>query len=360
MTQGEAVIKVQPGEWEVVPSFELEEDNRNQLHEFRSSLERASLSEPCVLPDSLFDVEAQSAAGPPNRPVTETIAAAIRDKIVHNGNGLYTSTEFAWLGEAGLTSFNVLRSAKAETSAHQVFFGLMTNPNTNECLPVAVKPCTKNPRKAYLDWLNNSLVARTGRKHFVPVGFIQDSDRAYSITLIERGVETFDNSEWRNVLQDPRNQDFVGQREQLKDVGEELADLHDDRIFHNDPEFKNIASDPTGSTFFIDWESAQVFGQEASDEVLIEGAVNDLEIVYYSAATSDLSHGVGLLSSYARHLQWTHFDNHILTPYLARRLDRDSSSRSIDLIDAIEARVKHYALAEFTAGAVNHFMRADA
>lgn len=349
----------QTQEWETVPSFELEEASRDQLHKFRATFARAGENPIAVFGEDLFDVESYMSEGSPDKPINERIAAEIKDRMVYSGNEFYTTEEFDWLPASGLDRFDVVRSAKAETSAHGVFFGVMTSSQTDDSLPVAVKPCTENPKKAYLDWLNNNLVARTGRKNFIPIGFIFDEDRAYSITRIERGVETLDNTEWNNVLMDPESQQYEGQREELAELGRELAGLHQDKIFHGDPQFKNIAVDPAGKIFFIDWESAQFFGDNASSQVLNKKAAHDLEILYYSAAAPEARKGVGLLSAYSPELQWCYFNKFILTPYLEARLEADDSAENVEAVAETEDQIKNYVLKEFTAGSVKRYLNSQ-
>jgi hypothetical protein len=344
------------GEWQTVPSFELEENSRYQLHDFRASLSRASDACYRILTEEWFDLEMSIDLDHPDKPANKLIAQDIKEQLRHTGNEFYTTQEFRWLEDASLTHFDVIRSAKAETSAHGVFFGIMTNKETGESLAVAVKPCVQKPEKAYLDWLNNGLIARTERKHFAPVGFIYDSDRAYSMTLLQKGVETLDNTDWRYVLMDPESPSYIGQREQLTDIGIELAGLHEERIFHGDPQFKNIAIDPTGETYFIDWEAAKFFGKNATADVLRKKAAHDLEVLYYSMAAPVTHNGVGLLAPYDRRLQWAHFNNFILTPYLERRMEMDDRPANIEVLNEIESQIKEYALKEFSVGSLKRFL----
>jgi tRNA A-37 threonylcarbamoyl transferase component Bud32 len=352
-----AVAQSRIGEWQTIPSFELEEESRNGLHEFRKSLARAKGTCHRIHGEEWFDLQGSEDADRPNRPVNAAIGREIGRAVADLGNEFYTTSDFEWLSSAGLNRFDVVRSAKAETSAHGVFFGVMSNEETGLSLAVAVKPCFENPSKAYMDWLNNNLVARSGRKNFAPVGFIYDEDRAYSLTVLNKGVETLDNTDWRFVLNDPENPEYASERQQLIDIGTELANLHDDRIFHEDPQFKNIAIDPTGKTFFIDWESAHFYGSEATTELLAAKAAHDLEVIYFSMAAPSHQHGIGLLSSYAKHLQWEHFRDFIVTPYIERRLENDSTETQLEMLDAIEKRISNYVLTEFSLSAFRKYIQ---
>lgn len=347
-------------DWVTVPSLELEERSRTQLYDFRRSYERAGDDFQEPLGEEVFDLASAVDPGRHNRPLNVELTDRVKELLIYRGAGMFLSEDYAWLAEADLNRFDVIRSAKAETSAHGVFFGLLSNPDTKQALPIAVKPCVDNPSKAYADWLNNNLIARTGRRYFEPIGFILDSDRAYSITKIEPGVETLDNTDWRQVLLDPQNPRYVGQREQLGDLSVALADLHQERIFHGDPQFKNIATDPAGNTFFIDWESAQFFGESVSAETQLKKAKHDLKILYFSMAAPDTNHGVGLLSSYDRHLQWEHFNTFILTPYIERRFELDDSDEAIERISDIETSLKEYVLQEFSIKSMRKFLRTEA
>lgn len=334
-------------EWQTIPSHELEHDSQVLLYDFRASLERATNDCYRIWPNEMFDNVNDQAPSKANKPVNEILAHRIGSEIKANGVEFNTTEEYRWLAEEGIDYFKVLRSAKAETSAHGVFFGLLMSKGSESYLPVAVKPCTDKPRKALSDWMNGRIIAQSGRRHFTPVGFISDADRAYSITALETNVETYDNTVWRYALRDIESPFYSGQRGMLFKIGEALADLHENRIIHNDPQFKNIAIGIEGDAFMIDWESAYMYGKNVEHDFFAKKAAHDLEVVFFSAAASERDKGVGLLTDYHPSLMWEYFNRFILTPYIEKRLELSKDPQVFEQLGLIEELVKEYAMGEF-------------
>jgi tRNA A-37 threonylcarbamoyl transferase component Bud32 len=320
---------------EIIPSGELEGNTRDRLYRFRDSLSVARENGFHILSSSLFET-----GSPPNKPRNVSVQKAVEEKLLHGGNGLYLSKEYGWLKNNQLDSFDVLRTAKAETSANGVFFGIMANSQTKKGLPIAVKPCEEKPSKAYMDWANNSMVGRQGLKNFSPVGFLVHGDNTFSITELETGIETLDNSSWGNVLKardDPR---YSQQRGLLKKIGTIAGELHSSGIVHNDTQFKNIAVDITGRTFFIDWESATFLPKELDEERRIKWTAHDLSIIAMSAACTEEEKGVGLLSDFSPSLRWEYFRDYVFDPYMETRLEEDE--KVFDTVMEIEHKVRDF------------------
>jgi tRNA A-37 threonylcarbamoyl transferase component Bud32 len=269
--------------------------------------------------------------------------------IMHEGDNLYLSEDYAWLRDGGPYDVSVIRTAKAETSAHGVFFVALEDPESGNALPVAIKPCSvkdadspKNPDKAYIDWLNNQMIGQAGRQHFSPVGFLIEGDKTFSISELKTDVETLENSDWRQVLVDENDPQYEGQRAVLPEVGRAMADIHADGIIHGDPQFKNIAIEPNGQVYFVDWESATFLGGAADEELKTKQMAHDLKVLIRSVGCNEQEMGVGLLSGFSPHLQWEYFKKYIFDPYMETILERDNSDEAFDRVAAIEVIAKDY------------------
>ncbi|HEX5455828.1 MAG TPA: lipopolysaccharide kinase InaA family protein [Candidatus Saccharimonadales bacterium] len=331
--------------WETIPSAELAMDQRDALHDFREALEKASERDFHIIPDRVFFVSPNS-----EKPENVRVQARVEETILHQGDNLYLSEDYGWLKDGGPYDVSVIRTAKAETSAHGVFFVALEDPETGNALPVAVKPCSekgandspKNPNKAYIDWLNNQMIGQAGRQHFSPVGFLIEGDKTFSISELKADVETLENSDWRQVLVDENDPQYEGQRAVLPEVGRAMADLHADGIIHGDPQFKNIAIEPKGQVYFVDWESATFTGGGADEELKTKQMAHDLKVIIRSIGCNEQEMGVGLLSGFSSHLQWEYFKKYIFDPYMETMLERDSSEEAFDRLAAIEDIARHY------------------
>ncbi|HVA11194.1 MAG TPA: hypothetical protein VNG32_03420 [Candidatus Dormibacteraeota bacterium] len=325
--------------WETIPSGELEEVPHGRLQEFRQDLEYTQESGALVIRAAAFAENIQA-----TKPINMQMIGNIHRQVAGGGRQLYLSPDFGWLGEDMASRFSVVRTAGAETSAHGVFFGLLAGEEGEWALPVAIKPFRKNPAKAYADWLNNSLIAQTKQNHFEPVGFMIGEKINYSITELKQGAETLDNSDWTTALWDENNPEYAGQRALLKKVGAELGDFNARRIFHRDPQFKNIVNDVAGNVFFIDWESSSFHGDQAPEEVLMKKSAHDLLVLFGSMARSEADKGVGLLHSFTPWMQWQHFKEYIFNPYMERFLEASDDEDAFDRLAAVEEKVRKYIL----------------
>lgn len=325
--------------WEIIPSADLEDVGRDRLYAFREALEIAKDSGFQLVSETIFEVE-----NPGSKPINKIAVSNVEKQMLYGGNTFYISPEYSWLAEEHIDGFSVLRTAKAETSAHGVFFGVLQNKTTEKGLPVAIKPCAKKPSKAYIDWANNSLIARTKRRHFSPVGFLIHGDINYSITELEPGVETLDNTDWTSVLQDTTDSSYDGQRRLLSSVGKTLAELHTDNIYHGDTQFKNIAVDITGNTYFIDWEAASIYAPDSPEVNKMKKMSHDLKVLLRSVAFSEDDMGVGLLTSFSPSLQWEHFKSYIFDSYMETFLETNTDEAAFSRIAEVEEDLKKYIL----------------
>jgi tRNA A-37 threonylcarbamoyl transferase component Bud32 len=328
--------------WDTIPSTELEQEHRVKLAEFRSDLNHAKANGFEVL-----DIPALPTSSPNNKPLNTQLEEQIEKRVVGAGQVLYLSPEYSWLQGRELEKFQVLRSARAETSAHGVFFGLLRDVETGGALPIAVKPC-KTPRSstAFGDWLNNNLIARSDKTHFESIGVLVGEGVNYSLTELKRGVDTLDNTNWNKVLSEEHNPVFEGQREELLKIGPAMARLHAQNMIHGDTQFKNIAVDLTGNIFFIDWESASFYAPDVEQDFIVKKMAHDLEILFRSMAASEEKYGVGLLNRFSSRMQWEHFKSYIFDPYMEEYLQLTSENENgFERISEIEEKLKDYIFA---------------
>jgi len=277
-----------------------------------------------------------------DRSINQQLLSAVERK--GSAGHFIVSPEYNWLQGKALSRFRIMRSSRAETSAHQVFFGAMhAEDDDDRGLLVAVKPCIERNVTACSDWLNAHLARNSGERSFSPVGFLLQGDRGYSITELDRGVETLDNSEWQQVLLDENNPSHAGQIELIEEVACRLAALHKKNIFHEDPQFKNIALDITGELFFIDWESSTFLREGAGQSIVQHKMIHDLKVLFGSMARPVEDNGVGLLNIFKHSIQWQLFKKYIFDPYLEAYLqDESEDGDRFEVIAEVESGLQEY------------------
>lgn len=323
--------------WELLGSRELEITHRNQLLDFREAYHDAIRENSKVI-----DIEDRMhILDHPTKSIDQQL---VKDIAGRSEGKLCLSPEYQWLQGAGFSSFNVIRSSRAETSAHQVFFGVMHDPDDEtRGLPVAVKPCEDKAMTACQDWLNGSLAKREGERTFKPVGFILHDNRGYSLTELESEVETLDSTEWDRVLLEEHNPAYEGQRELIGGVAVSLAELHRKNVFHGDPQFKNIALDITGEVFLIDWESATFYEKSPKFQEMHHKLMHDLKVVFRSMALPEDRTGVGLLSPFTHKIQWQLFRQYFFDTYMESYLEGVKADEvQVDLAGELEESLREY------------------
>ena len=132
-------------EWEILGSQELEPAHKDRLYRFREALYNAQENM------NVFDIERiETAVTDPKKSINSQMLEGIAYHTAKADDRFWLSPEFKWLKMAGLSAFDVIRSARAETSAHQVFFGLLHEGKGQDGkhIPVAIKPCTTKPMAA--------------------------------------------------------------------------------------------------------------------------------------------------------------------------------------------------------------------
>ncbi len=319
-------------------SAELDQPERELVTGFR-----AALQEGLAVGIKTLDIDSRMhLVNNPDKAIDQQLLGDVERKGY--AGHFVVSPEYAWLQGEALGNFRIMRSGRAETSAHQVFFGaLQADGDNDRGLLVAVKPCIERSSTACSDWLNAHLARRAGERSFQPVGYLLHEGRGYSVTELDRGVETLDNSEWRQVMLDEGNPNYAGQIELLGDIAARLAGLHKKNIFHEDPQFKNIALDISGEMFFIDWESSTFFQGAVEQSVLQHKMEHDLKVLFGSMARSVEDNGVGLLHIFKHPIQWQLFKKYIFDPYMETYLsDEGEDDSRFEVLAEVEATLQHY------------------
>lgn len=218
----------------------------------------------------------------------------------------------------------ISRTSIGETSAHKVFFALLTS--DDDRLRVAVKPFASGEvdRKAITDWSNTLLARKSGLDTFQPLGFMICNGLGYTLTERQDDIDPMDNLDWSRALIMPDL--YKSMIEDAKKSGPALARLNHLGIFHGDPQMKNGVLTQRGSMHWIDWEAATFINRsrdyQTSEEVTLihHKTVRDLRVLFSSLARSVDNNGVGLLQGQTALAQFQSFNELILTPYIDERL----------------------------------------
>jgi hypothetical protein len=257
-------------------------------------------------------------------------------------NRLYTSSSDIAQELVTLPDLLISRTSIAETSAHKVFFAVLTDGDTK--LRIAVKPFEQEPEKAITEWANTLLARSRGFQAFAPIGFLIHEGVGYAITKRQDDIEPMDNAEWSAALFDPETHGAM--LNDLLKVGPALARAQAKDCFHGDPQLKNIVINQDGTVHFIDWESAIFLKDSKAIWSATDGTVDhvtnntakDLKVLFGSLARSVKDKGVGFLDNLTPQAQWSYFRELIVTPYLEEHLELAEQSRSAN-IDSVMARL---------------------
>lgn len=250
----------------------------------------------------------------------------------------------------GLNQLLISRTTIGETSAHQVFFAVLTDGQRK--VRVAVKPFVKEPHKAITEWSNTQLANRSQLTTFPPIGFIMTGNRGFVLTERQDGVESMDNVNWASALQNPElNQEML---EDIVKIGPALARLHDMGWYHGDTQLKNIVITQSGSVHLIDWEASAFLPQsmlradDSQSDFIRQKTTKDLKVLFSSMARDVAHKGVGLLHGYRPSAQVSYFNDLILKSYVDTRLQLiyqhpgKYSDAAIDHVGEVEEAVTQY------------------
>lgn len=278
----------------------------------------------------------QHGARDPKKTTTQNCIDVVEEAIADRPTGqLYVDgDEAAEKLENRTQGVRLSRTSVAETSAHKVFFATLTGGAGR--IRVAVKPFMEgavaspgvgaNTGSLAAEWVNTLLAREHGFGAFTPLGFVVTSGGGYMLTERREGIDSMDNTDWTEVLQNPDA--HVDTLNDLRKIGPLLARLHDEGGFHQDTQLKNFVLTEAGELDLIDWEAAKwveppVWGLTTGPEMeeYLRGRTSrDLTVLFASLARSVADKGVGFLDGLLPDVQWAVFDEYILTPYINERL----------------------------------------
>jgi len=170
----------------------------------------------------------------------------------------YLAPEFAGLYTNQL-NFNPNKSHGGKASRHGVIFGDLNFGNGNN-VPVAIKPFAVDYKRATTekeclnDYFGNSAAYKLGVGGLQPVGIVDDAhENFYSLTVLQRSLDTFDNIDWSDFTINPELN--IGMQELWNKAAHSIAVLHSmGDSYHGDLFLRNLATNPEGNVFPIDWE----------------------------------------------------------------------------------------------------------
>lgn len=252
--------------------------------------------------------------------------------------------------------FNPRRSRAGKNSVHGVFFGDIIL-STGQVVSLAVKPHSveNNERSALTDMLSTHIVEQLGFYTLKPAGvLLQDDpvyDTAYSLTVLDEGLTTFDSIEWTHFATDLSKN--PGMREQWRAVANQVAVLHDSgQACHGDLAARNVATSGDGGAFLIDWEKARFSGIPPRDaEVRYQFSYADISVLLESMARSPrapFKPGIGLLNERSGDW-WATFkevflDDYFITRRILAEQGRHNRHRAHDIeeeLKVLEDTLRH-------------------
>jgi len=178
----------------------------------------------------------------------------------HRGHPTLFLANAMQLGQAnpgeGL-AFTPRISRGGKRSFHGVFFGDF-DIGSELSIPVAVKPHVDQPSESCLkDYLSNGAVKRIGLHTLRNVGYVMSETRAYSMTVLDDTLDTFDSLDWSGFL--PNIYENPGMQDMWRELAGQTAFLHaKGSMSHGDLAGRNVAIGSEGSAFVIDWEKARL------------------------------------------------------------------------------------------------------
>jgi hypothetical protein len=342
---GEQLVEEVP-EWEILGSHEQKGDHGDMVSRFRKDFREAFSNGTSIIniDDLTHNIKS------PEKSIEMQLAKSVDSRA---DGRLYLSPEYRWLEGAGYTHFHARRTSGPKTSSHGVFFGVIHEKpdDVTNAIAVAIKPCVDKPLTAIEDWVGNSLARKVDDRSYEPIGFFTSNEIAYSITRFDpEGFDTLEKIPWVNAARYEGEPEYTEQQEILKKIGTSLANLHDNNVFHGDPQFKNIVHDISGETYFIDWESAKFYQETPPENIVVSKTEHDLRVLFGSMARSIHDNGVGLLEKKTPSAQWAAFRTFIFEPYeeaYIHELTNDfekEQERRLDVLGEVEERMKDYVL----------------
>ncbi|HEY5268471.1 MAG TPA: hypothetical protein VII94_05070 [Candidatus Saccharimonadales bacterium] len=196
-----------------------------------------------------------------NLPKSEAINSFLNTRIRTGEPIAYFVPEYYKLYD-GPMKFEPYKSQAGKASRHGVIFGDLEF-NKNDRIPVAVKPFqivegrAKTEIECLSDYFGNAVANSFNLGGLEPIGIIDDTkNNLYSLTVLQRSLDTFDNINWADFY--PEFNNNLGMQELWLKAAHSIAILHSiGDSYHGDLYLRNIATNPEGQVFPIDWEYAE-------------------------------------------------------------------------------------------------------
>ena len=194
-------------------------------------------------------------------PKNEAISSFLNNRLRTGSPIAYLAPEYYKLCD-GTMKFEPYKSQAGKASRHGVIFGDLEF-SEHESVPVAVKPFQIVEGRAITeleclsDYFGNAVAHKFNLGGLEPIGMIDDTKKNfYSLTVLQRSLDTFDNINWADFYPDFNNS--LGMQELWIKAAHSIAILHNmGDSYHGDLYLRNIATNPEGMVFPIDWEKSE-------------------------------------------------------------------------------------------------------
>lgn len=200
---------------------------------------------------------------------------------IYLDDGLYrTETSY------GFYTQNANRLTR-EDSHNTVFFGSLVmipqghDPEMHAQVAIKSRP-THEMAKLTGEMALFQKIGSLGMKTFRPAGLLVGEQATHLMTYFEGTVATMDTIEWQDATPEEA-------RLELDKVVDTMYQLHTNKLFHGDLEFRNVAFNHRGETVIIDPE-LMISGQELFEQ--LDGAdimLDDDQKIAYNALVRKLS-----------------------------------------------------------------------
>lgn len=306
-------FEIEPGLNEITAeSFRV-----GKVHEFQEALQTTHIE--------LLDLKVDCTAFDPIKDAMERFNA---DHVPETESKFYVTPELGDYENETVVGFRPYTSRSGNASYHGVFFGEMHFSDGSE-MSVAVKPhdlgeqnfiedresCTK-------DYFANIVAKKLGFESLQPVGMIIDKDGAqYSITKLDETLDSFDTMDWNSFFADDFKNE--GMKELWYKTALFTAMLHETGdSYHGDLAARNVATNPEGHVFLIDWEKGGLTNEPPLDiDARFGHTLIDVQSLMVSMVRpSDLKHNPGLGMFQHSTNRWEDFKEVFLYDYLEARL----------------------------------------
>lgn len=229
----------------------------------------------------------------------------------------------------GPMKFEPYKSQGGKSSRHGVIFGdLEFDEHTN--VSVAIKPFqlvegrAKTEIECLSDYFGNAVAHRFNLGGLMPIGIVDDTkNNLYSLTVLQRSLDTFDNINWADFY--PEFNDNSGMQELWLKAAHSIALLHNmGDSYHGDLYLRNIATNPEGSVFPIDWEYGEFSCSFSRDfEERYAKKFKDMKQLVQSMSyptNIGIASGAGMFME-VRNEWWNVFREIFFDEYIAWRID---------------------------------------